>query len=405
MTWIQDAMDMTAEVESPKSFVYWCMLTTISAVMRKNVYLNKHFYRLYPNIYTMLQTDSGGRKGFPVWMAETLVQGIDNTKFITGRNSIEGIIKKLGTATTSEKGGPPLTDAGAFIVSGEFHELLVNNDSALSILTSLYDTHSRSKWEYALKNETIRLKDVCITLLGASNEALLRQAIPEHAIQGGFIGRMLCIPDDGTGIVNPLTDAPKTSFEPNKLLPYLQALSELNGEFHYTTEANDNAKKMYEDWYRKHRSRKVKDPTGTFNRLHDQILKVSMLLSLSRSTDLLIHEKDLDEAITQCQAFTLRIKSMYEGTNQTKSMQAEQKKLFLKILYEAPEYTLPMKYIMRHYYTSFELSDLIRIKDDFTQTGVIHEDLIDREAYYRLAERTVNRFKELYYEEGIKNDN
>jgi hypothetical protein len=392
-TWIQSVMRATSEAESPRSFVYWSALTAISAVMRKNVYLNKFYYKLYPNVYTLLMTDSGGRKGFPVWLAETLVQKANCTRFISGRNSIQSIITELARAYTLEGGGPPVAGANAFLSSGEFDELLIEDKAALTILTSLYDTHSRELWKNTLKSSgTETLKNVCLTILAASNETLFRKAVPDHAIQGGFLGRMLVIPDDGSGIINPLTRAPKEKFDPESLVPYLQELSKLEGEFHY---ANEAAILKYEDWYKKHRGRKVKDVTGTYNRLHDQILKVSMLLSLSRGTDLKITEEDLEEAITQCQAFTVKVKTFGEGTG--KSQLGTQTKIVLEQIIKSPDYTISREKLLRDHYGDFDAVDLTRILDHLMEAGWIIQDSIEFEAgrkktIYKATDILINRY-------------
>src|SRR6476469_10441112 len=110
MTWLDEVMRATDEVESPKSFIKWAALSAIAAVVKNNVYLDKHYYKLYPNIYVMLIAKSGMRKGFPVAMAKELVKSIDNTRVIAGRNSIQGVLKTLSTSYTREN-GKALTDA------------------------------------------------------------------------------------------------------------------------------------------------------------------------------------------------------------------------------------------------------------------------------------------------------
>jgi len=383
-------MKATSEAESPKSFIYWSALTAISAVVRKNVCLDKFYYKLYPNIYTMLRADSGGRKGFPVWLAEELVRQVDCTRIISGRNSIQSIILALSKTQTKEGGVQNFTDARGFIVSGEFHELIIEDDSALTILTSLYDTHSRKLWQNTLKGSgTETLKDVCITLLGASNDALLKKAIPEHAIEGGFIGRMLVIPDDGSGPINPLTRKPKNEFDVGKLVPYLKLISELKGEFHYT----EASMALYEDWYDKHRKRKVKDRTGTYNRLHDQILKVSMLLSLARGTDLMITEKDLDQAIDSCQSFTVNTKFMGEGQGKA-TLGPGIKTVFAELL-AAPENQIPRQQLLREHYGEFDHIDLSRIEEHMVESDWIVVDVINGRKVYRMKQWVVEHAKKL----------
>src|SRR5438874_2133996 len=99
MNWLDELLAQHAEVETPKNFWYWSGLATISAILKDNVYLDRggsKDYRLYPNIYVMLYADSALRKGPPVSLAKNLVKKVNNTRVISGRSSIQGILKELG---------------------------------------------------------------------------------------------------------------------------------------------------------------------------------------------------------------------------------------------------------------------------------------------------------------------
>ena len=73
-------------------------------------------------------------------------------------------------------------------------------------------------------------------------------------------------------------------------------------EYSHQTEYFTNAGLVYEEWYAtfKKEIKGYKDPTGTINRFGASVLKVAMLLSLSREPKLEIHEEAMDEAIQIC---------------------------------------------------------------------------------------------------------
>ena len=118
MNWVQQVVDLHYELESPESFWKWSAITTLSAVVKDQVWLNQQIFNLYPNIYTMFHADSGLKKGPPVNMAKKLVTLVNNTRVITGRGSIQGILKELGTAFT-QPGGKIQSKSVAFICSSE----------------------------------------------------------------------------------------------------------------------------------------------------------------------------------------------------------------------------------------------------------------------------------------------
>jgi hypothetical protein len=106
MSWVNEVMDSTKELESPRSFFYWSALTTISAILKDNVWIDRGgAFKLYPNIYVMLLAGSALRKGLPVALSKNIVQLVNNTKLIVGRSSIQGILKELSEAKTDKTTG------------------------------------------------------------------------------------------------------------------------------------------------------------------------------------------------------------------------------------------------------------------------------------------------------------
>ena len=196
MSWLDDLVNQHKELESPTPFWYWAGLCTISAVVKDNLYLDRFAYKLYPNIYVMLHADSGLKKGPPVGLAKRLVKAVNNTKIISGRSSIQGILKELGTAET-QPGGKILHKSVGFIVASEFSSSLVSDPAAMTILTDLYDRqYNEGEYKSLLKMDTFSLKDPTISLLVATNEAHFEDFIAAKDMKGGFIGRMFIIAED-----------------------------------------------------------------------------------------------------------------------------------------------------------------------------------------------------------------
>src|SRR5690348_8103276 len=118
MNWLDEIVAQHAELESPQSFWRWSALAALSAVVKDRIWMDRQIYKLYPNIYVMLHAESGMKKGPPISMAKQLVSPLKVTKIISGRSSIQGILKELGTAHT-QPGGKVQTASVAFICSSE----------------------------------------------------------------------------------------------------------------------------------------------------------------------------------------------------------------------------------------------------------------------------------------------
>jgi hypothetical protein len=367
MTYTDLILKHTSESESPRKYWYWAALAAVSAVAKNQVYIDMHLHKLFPNIYVMLVGRSGLRKGPPVALATKLVDAIDNTKVVNGRSSIQAIISDLKLATTKENGGPPLVDATGFLVSDEFAAFLVADPQALTILTQLYDTHYRKEWKNMTKlSGTEVLQNPCITLLAASNEVHLRTALPQDAIAGGFLARTFIIHATKKAGINPLTEKPEHLLPFAELVAPLKKISEAKGEFHWT----DKAKKRYALWYEVLQGMDLEDDTGTLERVHDHVVKTSMLVSLSRKPDLKIEYEDIDEAILACQDFIPGARRVAMGQLGA-SVSAHGTSVLLRALMDKEDHMISRANALEKYWKDFDAPELDRIAESLAASKAI----------------------------------
>lgn len=393
MTWIEDLKNATKEVETPRSWIYWAGLSSIAAITRNKVWIDKQYYKLYPNIYVIFLGSSGIGKGFPVNLAKDLVNGIGSTKVISGRSSIEGIIKKLAITTTLPGSKGPITHNCGFINAGEFSSSLVRNPDALTILTDLYDGHYHKEWETTLKtSELPSLKNVNITLLGGINETHFNDLITEKEISGGFLARSIIIQEFKKSRKNALLrkiSDDTAIFNASNFLPYLKELDKLEGQFNLTPDAIDE----FEEWYNEFEPEKMEDKTGTANRVHDTILKVAMNVALSRRPELIIGKSDIVEAMDLCLGAALVSKKLTIGTGV--SADSAQIRIVMQELLAAPENKMSRTMLLRKHYGDFTAPQLDNIIDTFEQSKAIDKYRAGGDQWFRLRDEVVEAFKNI----------
>ena len=123
-SWLDILTSSTKELEPPERYFWWAGLAAISAIVRRNVWINKFTYDLYPNTYTILvSAKSGLRKGLPLSYAEKIVELVGGTRVISGTNSIEGVIRYLSQQETRET-GEVFSDAQALLCAPELSSFL-----------------------------------------------------------------------------------------------------------------------------------------------------------------------------------------------------------------------------------------------------------------------------------------
>lgn len=405
MSFVEQVLYYTKDSESPRRYYYWSALAAIAAVVKDNVYLDRITAGMvYPNIYVLLVGRSGLRKGPPVNLAKYLVTHVNNTKIYAGRVSIQGVIADLSKAKTSKNGGPPNTDSAGVLFASEFSSFIIRDPDALTILTDLYDRHfNETGWSYLLRNTPEeKLNKPTITLLGASNEIHLKDAIPKNAIGGGFIGRTFMVYADKKAGINSGMFKPASTLPLSKLVTELADISKCKGEIKMDMES----KVFYDQWYIKlQQEEDMEDDTGTLERLHDHVLKTAMLLSLSNRRNLTIIKSDVEEAIKACVGFvpaSRRVNLM--GAGQAKS--APGTSTLITGLLTAPDHTLTRTIVLQRFWSHFSAPELDSIVEDLVaqraiQVSASRDERGRPEVKYVLNPLIVKRYIDRQKKEGV----
>lgn len=375
---------MTDEAETPKSFIYWAGLSAISAVMKRQVWTDCFYYKVYPNIFCLIVADSGLRKGLAIKIAEKFVRGVNNTRCIAGRNSIEGVIQDLSMAFIPGPGIPPITQACAALISDELSNLFIGNPQTTTVLHALYDSNYNEVWDNTLKSGREKLKDPCVTLFGATNESLYTDTIQKKDINGGFLGRTIIIEEKRRNRNNPLTRAPQRKIDFEPFIHYLKSISAITGEFKYS----DAGRRLYEEWYQDLCDKNMEDRTGTVARLNTHVIKISMCLSLSRGTSLIHEYEDIEAAIDACTNLTIAV-SKLAGTGGNGEFSGVIDKL-LTLLIEEPTHRMTRKRILRKLYGHVLSSDLENITQTLVEAGVVNRENINFESWIGLTKDVVD---------------
>lgn len=387
MSWLNEFIEQHQEFESPINFWFWSALSTVSAVMKDNVYFDKFLYKVYPNIYVMLHADSGLRKSAPISVAKKLVNGVNNTKLISGRSSIQGILKELGTAQTLPgKGVVAISTAAIF--SSELSSSVVDDPAAMTILTDLYDrNYNEGNWRSLLKMESFSLKNPTISMLTATNEAHSDEFFMKKDIQGGFIARTFIIHETKRNRKNSLMFAPKVLPNYDQSIAYLKEIAALRGPF--TMDFDDRV--FFDNWYNRFvdtvDEQEMKDKTGTLMRIDDTILKVAMLISLGHEPTLHISRKALDEAIERCSVLIGNVRRTTMGSG--KNSFAAEKKLLLIILLERPSHAITREELNRSYWMNASTKEWDEVVTQLEVAGLITMELMGNSIIYSMTDKQV----------------
>lgn len=417
MTWLERLLSQHSELESPTNFWLWGGLAAISAVVKDNIWMDRQIYKLYPNIYVMFHAESGLKKGPPISMAKQLVKGVGGTRIISGRSSIQGILKDLGTAQT-QQGGRVINKSTAFICSSELTSSIVEDKVATDILTDLYDRqYNIGEWRSLLKMESFNLKDPTITMLTATNEAHSSDFFGKKDIHGGYFARTFIISETrrhrANSLIVPLKNPPKYADH----IDYMKELEKLSGPFealgsnvqtekhhipyneHVTGETNyfTDAGIVYQKWYENFidqiSAQDQKDDTGTLNRFGDSVLKVAMLLALTRSPELYIDVDSMNLAIEYSEKLIGNVREMThgkKGLSEAKSIKGLIIAEFLARETHSISRAMLLKQMWSHYKEAHELDEIML---SFDQAGMIKTQTIGNQIIYTMYDHQVQEYR------------
>lgn len=400
MSWLDEVMDSTKELESPRSFFYWSGLASISAVLRDNVWQPRagaKMLNVYPNIYVMLLAGSALKKGPPIGLAKALARQVNNTKIIVGRASVPAILKELSTSET-RPGGHIVRGNCGFFAASEFSSSIVEDSAAFNILTDIYDrNYNEGDWKQLLKSDTFSLKSPTLTMLVATNDPHLKDFVKEKDVYGGFFGRMFVIREDKVSRLNSLMTDLENPPDEQKLGCYLKKLAELKGPF--SSLSNTEAGKFYNEWYNDFYSmiaqQEIEDKTGTIGRFGDSVIKVAMLLSLSERPELSITLSAMQEAVRQCEKFVEGIRRAMVGRGSNNANFTEQKALIINELLQRENHIVSRAVLLKKYWMHLNADELDNIIRTFDDAGMVKPRTMGGTMVYEMpkeiAEKLIER--------------
>ena len=311
----------SAKTEPPQSYHIWTCLSVIGAALQRKVYLRWGFKTLYPNIYVVLIGPSGCRKGTAMNIGKDLLQEINGILMASESTTREALIRDMkdGITTFTDPTDQMLKFHSSVTVFSEELSVFLGqqNIKFLADLTDWFD--ASDQWTYRTKGSgTDKLVGVCVNILGATAPDWLRSILPQEAFGGGFTSRVIFVVEDGKKQV--VAD-PRIPIEVQQMRPALvhdlEMINSMAGEMAFS----DDAMAIYAPWYEQQsKSPAIKDPhfAGYCERRAIHALKLSMIVSASRSSERLITGQDFQRALALLEAVEPKMPRAFLGLGRAK---------------------------------------------------------------------------------------
>jgi len=191
------------------------------------------------------------------------------------------------------------------------------NIKFLADLTDWFDCGDQ--WTYRTKGSgTDELVGVCVNILGATAPDWLRSILPQEAFGGGFTSRVIFVVEEQKKqlVPDPRIPANIMAMRP-ELVHDLETIASMAGEMVFQEETMS----IYTKWYiQQSKNPAIKDPhfAGYCERRAVHVLKLSMVMSASRSCDRIIVPADFKRALALLESVEPKMPRAFMGLGRAK---------------------------------------------------------------------------------------
>jgi len=289
-------------MESPEIFHFWVGISLIATALGRNVYLDRGYFTLYPNMFVILLAESEEcAKSTAIKIGVSKILSADEMENCPMLYAQKGSPQALVETLVDETGVPDADmvitkNAEVYIAASELAVFLgkkEKNSELLTMLTDLYDCPD--KWAYKTRYKGWeQMVNVCLNMIAGTTPKWLRETIPRDAIAGGFVSRLIFIYVNHTDrqFAHPEYGDPEEQLRA-KLIHDLSLIRRMKGPFKW----GHGAKDWYTDWYALNAEKLKKSPELYIRRKKDLVLKLAMCVSASKACDKVININDLITAV------------------------------------------------------------------------------------------------------------
>lgn len=302
---IESYLEYTSNHEASPKIHKWTAISILASVLERKVWIERGYYKLYPNLYIFIIGPSGLiKKSTSTSIGVDLLRDIEGFNIMTERATDASLcqqIERAGKKKSFLYNGAPVRQSPVYAYASELAVFLQEiNKSIIELLTTFFDCQpndSSKPWRYGTRHTgDIVVYGPCLNLLGCSTPSWLLRCVPKSEMEGGFASRILFVVENEPP-VNPVA-WPKVDESKKhdyfKLGQTLKHIHNLKGKMVPT----DAAFELYEKWYRIHCQKVIPKNSDTrfsgyYGRKGDQMLKLAMVRSISQRDDLILTEQDI----------------------------------------------------------------------------------------------------------------
>ena len=252
---IDKYLDYVGESESPIIYHRWAILSAIGAMLGRQVYFPFGHSNIYPNQYILLMGTAGARKNAPLTITKDLLKAAGYKRFAPAKTSKEALLVDMQQKVSQDVDLQDLEHLTMdrideiYVSKGEFIDFLgINDVGFMSLLTDLWDNLP----EYdnpKVTRKNVRVEKPTISILGGATPTNISLAIPQEALESGFMSRIILVFSEPTGIHITFPEKPSKEKQLSLVEDIKEILETCKGEITLTEESKKILDKIYKTFH------------------------------------------------------------------------------------------------------------------------------------------------------------
>ena len=382
--WIEAFQNYASFGEAPRKMYFWVGVSAIAGALRRKVWIDQHYFKWYPNFYTILVAPPGViAKTTTADIAMDLLREVPGILFgpsvVTWQALVTSFTEACETFECIDKHGEimqmpmsPIT-----ISSGEFGNLLNPQDKEMvDMLVNLWDGKSfQKKTKHSGDDNVV---NPWINLIACTTPAWIAGNFPEYMIGGGFTSRCVFVYGEQKArfVAYPGLSVPKDIDQlKNLLIQDLSQISLMAGEYQLTKQAIE----WGDEWYKKHNTTRqphLDDSRfgGYIARKQTHIHKLAMVLAAARSDKLIITQEILETAATMVTDLEIEMAKVFQKIGQSEITATAQRLLDFIQRKGRVDYAEAYRYIHAQFPQFRDFEDMLK---GLLKAGYIHYEQIN----------------------------
>lgn len=325
--WVHAYLAYTQEQESPEHFHIWVALSCIAGALRRQVYFDMGYFKIYPNMYAVLVAPPGKcKKSTAMDIGREILIQVPGLHFSPDSTSRERLITDL--AQSYADGQSAMTGH-----SSEFASFLsTSGENMVEFLTDIFGCPT--EWQHRTKTSgTTKIKQPFFNLLACTTPDDLARKMSINAVGIGLTSRVVFV----YGHQPRIRDAiPKLSEDQKALrellLHDLTTISQIKGEYIF---ADKEVEKFYNEWYREHLTNPnpTGDPrlAGYYERKHVHWIKASMCVAASMSDETVLTQEHMNLGMAALEMVEPDMQQVFAGVGRN-PLQADANAVWVELL-------------------------------------------------------------------------